>query len=210
MTANVRTAFRASATGTPPRSCGRIFTCGEAQIATSPFIYRGVGIFMPEKVGNLQPETAELVKRFGGAVDIPAFGGRLEVNLAPSARVTSVGGLAHFAMFLRQTGLFDRLCRDFPVRHRSNNSCSNRDILGTAAFAILLGKTRHVHIEALRHNEAARELLGLGEVVSEAERQKTEVPQAVDGARPGGVADGVRVREGHEGTRVGVLRARHE
>ena len=54
MTTNARTAFPAPATGTPPRSCGRIFTCGEAQIATSPFIYRGVGIFMPEKVGNLQ------------------------------------------------------------------------------------------------------------------------------------------------------------
>jgi len=114
------------------------------------------------------PETAELVKRFGGAVDIPAFGGRLEVNWAPGARVTPAGGLAHFAMFLRQTGLFDRLCGDFPVRHRSNNSCSNRDILGTAVLAILLGKTRYVHIEALRHDEAARELLGLGEVVSDA------------------------------------------
>jgi len=114
------------------------------------------------------PETSELVRRFGSAVDIPAFGGRLEVNWVPGARITSVGGLAHFAMFLRQTGLFDRLCGDFPVLHRSNNSCSNRDILGTAVLAILLGKTRYVHIEALRHDEAARELLGLGEVVSDA------------------------------------------
>jgi len=53
MTANERTAFPTT-TGTSPRSCDRIFTCGEAQIATSPFVYRGVGIFMPEKVGNLQ------------------------------------------------------------------------------------------------------------------------------------------------------------
>ena len=110
------------------------------------------------------PEPSELVRRFGGAVDIPAFGGRLEVNWAPGAKVTSAGGLAHFAMFLKASGLFDRLCGDFPVHHRSNNSCSNRDILGTAVLAILLGKTRYVHIEALRHDEAARELLGLGEV----------------------------------------------
>ena len=114
------------------------------------------------------PEPSELVRRFGGAVDIPAFGGRLEVNWAPGAKVTSAGGLAHFAMFLKASGLFDRLCGDFPVHHRSNNSCSNRDILGTAVLAILLGKTRYVHIEALRHDEAARELLGLGEVVSDA------------------------------------------
>ncbi len=28
------------------------------------------------------PEPSELVRRFGSAVDIPAFGGRLEVNRA--------------------------------------------------------------------------------------------------------------------------------
>lgn len=54
MTANARATFPAPATGTPPRSCGRIFTCGEAQIATLPFVYRSMGIFMPEKLGNLQ------------------------------------------------------------------------------------------------------------------------------------------------------------
>lgn len=54
MTANARATFPAPATGTPPRSCGRIFTCGEAQIATLPFVYRCMGIFMPEKLGNLQ------------------------------------------------------------------------------------------------------------------------------------------------------------
>ena len=41
-------------TETPSRSRNRIFTCGNTQIATSPFVYRSVGIFMPEKVGNLQ------------------------------------------------------------------------------------------------------------------------------------------------------------
>ena len=62
MTANARATFPAPATGTPPRSCGRVFTCGEAQIVTSPFVYRCMGIFMPEKLGNLQRmnETDEL------------------------------------------------------------------------------------------------------------------------------------------------------
>ena len=61
MTTNERTAFPTT-TGTSPRSCDRIFTCGEAQIATSPFVYRGVGIFMPEKVGNLQAH--EVIGKF--------------------------------------------------------------------------------------------------------------------------------------------------
>ena len=61
------------------------------------------------------PEPSDLVKAFGSAVDVPAFGGRLEVSWAPGARVTSVGGLVYFATFLKATGLFDRLCADFPV-----------------------------------------------------------------------------------------------
>ena len=49
----------------------------------------------------------------------------------------------------------------------SNNSCSKRDIVGSAVLAILLGKTRYVHINELRHDESARRLLGLGKIVSE-------------------------------------------
>ena len=114
------------------------------------------------------PEPSDLVKAFGSAVDVPAFGGRLEVNWAPGARVTSAGGLVYFATFLKATGLFDRLCADFPVEYASNNASSKRDIVGTAVLAILLGKTRYVHIEAIRHDEAAKELLGLDEIVSDA------------------------------------------
>lgn len=84
--------------------------------------------------------TSELIKQFGHSVDIPAFGGRLEVNWTPGARVTSVGGLAYFATFLKATGLFDRLCEDFPIAYTSNNASSKRDIVGTAVLAILLGK----------------------------------------------------------------------
>ena len=74
------------------------------------------------------PEPHDLVRRFGTAVDVPAFGGRLEVDWSPEERVTSVGGLVFFATFLKETGLFDRLCEDFPIGYRSNNSCSKRDI----------------------------------------------------------------------------------
>ena len=40
--------------GNAPRSRSRIFTCRKMKITTSPFVYRGVAVFMPEKVGNLQ------------------------------------------------------------------------------------------------------------------------------------------------------------
>ena len=47
------------------------------------------------------PEPHDLVRRFGTAVDVPAFGGRLEVNWSPGERVTSFGGLVFFAAFFR-------------------------------------------------------------------------------------------------------------
>lgn len=113
------------------------------------------------------PNSRELAKLTDSSVDLPTFGGRLDVRWEPVARITSVGGLAYFAMFLKSTGLFDRLCEDFPLCYTSNNACSKRDILGTAILAILLGKTRYAHISAIRFDEAAKELLGLDEIVSE-------------------------------------------
>ncbi len=113
------------------------------------------------------PGPNDLARLKDGTVDIPAFGGRLGVEWDPDARVTSAGGLAHFAAYLRSSGLFDELCEDFPINYESNNSCSKRDIVGSAVLAILLGKTRYAHINELRHDESARQLLGLGKIVSE-------------------------------------------
>ena len=45
---------RRQATTRVSRPCSRIFTCGEMEIATSPFICRGVTISMPEELVNLQ------------------------------------------------------------------------------------------------------------------------------------------------------------
>ena len=111
--------------------------------------------------------VAPLAKLTDSSVDLPIFGGRLDVRWEPGARITSVGGLAHFAMFLKNTGLFDRLCEDFPLCHTSNDACSKRDILGTAILAILLGKARYAHINAIRFDVAAKKLPDLDEIVSE-------------------------------------------
>ena len=100
-------------------------------------------------------------------IDIPAYGGRMDVRWDPDTKVTASGGLAYFALFLKTTGLFESLCSDFPVDYRSNHSCSKRDIIGTMVLAILFGKDRYVQINALRNDAAAMELLGLGRIVSE-------------------------------------------
>jgi len=113
------------------------------------------------------PEPSDLASYVGKGIDLPTFGGRMSVQWDPEARVTSVAGLAHFGAFLANVGLFDRMAEDAPFDYRSNNACSKRDIVGTAVLAILLGKTRYVHINELRHDNAARELLALDEIVSE-------------------------------------------
>lgn len=100
-------------------------------------------------------------------IDIPAYGGRMGVRWDPGTKVTASGGLAYFALYLKTTGLFDRLCSDFPVEYRNNNSCTRMDIVGTTVLAILSGKDRYVQINALRNDTAAMELLGLGRIVSE-------------------------------------------
>ena len=118
-------------------------------------------------LGIQVPEPSDLAPFAGEGIDLPTFGGRMSVRWDPTARVTSVAGLAHFSTFLANTGLFDRLAEDAPFDYKSNNACAKRDILGTAVLAILLGKTRYVHINELRHDTAARELLALDEIVSE-------------------------------------------
>ncbi|MBR4259572.1 MAG: hypothetical protein IKQ17_11120, partial [Kiritimatiellae bacterium] len=54
MTVDRNAGIFASSTETPPRSPSRIFTYRKMKIATSPFVYRGAHVFMPEKLGNLQ------------------------------------------------------------------------------------------------------------------------------------------------------------
>lgn len=100
-------------------------------------------------------------------IDIPAYGGRMDVRWDPGTKVTASGGLAYLAVFLKTTGFLDSLCSDFPIDYRSNNSCSKREIVCTMVLAILYGKNRYVQINALRNDAAAMELLGIKRIVSE-------------------------------------------
>ena len=100
-------------------------------------------------------------------VDIPAYGGRMDVRWDPGTKATASGGLAYLAVFLKTTGFLDSLCSDFPIDHRSNNSSSRREIVCTVVLAILYGKNRYVQINALRNDAAAMELLGVKRIVSE-------------------------------------------
>ena len=64
-------------------------------------------------------------------VDIPAFGGKLDVSWNPESQVTQWGGLAYFVSYLKTSGLFDRLVEDAPFHYTSPNAPDVRDVVGT-------------------------------------------------------------------------------
>jgi len=100
-------------------------------------------------------------------VDIPAFGGKLDVSWNPESQVTQWGGLAYFVSYLKTSGLFDRLVEDAPFRYKSPNAPEVRDVVGTTVLAIVCGFSRYVHINRLRNDIVLAMLLGLGRIVCE-------------------------------------------
>ena len=100
-------------------------------------------------------------------VDIPAFGGKLDVSWDPGSQVTQWGGLAYFVSYLKTSGLFDRLVEDAPFHYTSPNAPEVRDVVGTAVLAVVCGFTRYVHINRLRNDTVLAALLGLGRIVCE-------------------------------------------
>jgi len=110
-----------------------------------------------------------LSKAFAPAqtIDIPAFGGKLDVSWNPESQVTQWGGLAYFVSYLKTSGLFDRLVEDAPFHYTSPNAPEVRDVVGTAVLAIVCGFSRYVHINRLRNDTVLAMLLGLGRIVCE-------------------------------------------
>ena len=145
------------------------------------------------------PEPRDLVRKFGTAVDVPAFGGRLEVDWSPGERVTSVRGLVYFATFLKETGRFDRLCKDFPISYKSNNSSSKRDIVGTAVLAILLARLS-------KKREKTPTLPGFSlfsvSFASVSTRPTTRQPQSRSGKQRGSAAKSTAKNPGNWGRKL--------
>ena len=101
------------------------------------------------------------------AVDIPAFGGKLDVSWDPDAQVTQWGGLAYFVSYLKSSGLFERLVDDAPFHFTSPNAHDVRDIVGTMVLAIVCGYSRYVHINRLQNDKVLAGLLDLRCITSD-------------------------------------------
>lgn len=98
-------------------------------------------------------------------VDTP--GGRFRAHFDDQTPVSALGPVVFFAQFLRAGGRFDALCADAPLEYHSPNAPAVRDVVGTLLLGILAGHWRYAHLTALRFDEVAPALLGLGRIVSE-------------------------------------------
>jgi hypothetical protein len=76
-------------------------------------------------------------------INIPAFGGKLDVSWNPESQVTQWGGLAYFVSYLKTIGLFDRLVEDAPFHYTSPNAPEVCDVVGTTVLVIICGFTHN-------------------------------------------------------------------
>lgn len=115
----------------------------------------------------MQKSTHSPVSCATQIVDIPAFGGKLDVKWDTQSQVTQWGGLAYFLSFLKTNGFLDLLVEDAPFHYTSPNAPKVRDVVGTIVLAIVCGASRYVHINRLRNDTVLASLLGLERIVSE-------------------------------------------
>lgn len=93
--------------------------------------------------------------------------GALEARWDGGGRMTSLGGLAYFAEYLKEGGFLDELLRCSPLRYASNNAPDPADVMGTLVVSVLDGITRYSGINGLRRDEVCPELMGFRRMVSE-------------------------------------------
>ena len=82
-------------------------------------------------------------------------------------RMTSLGGMAYFAEYLRDSGFLELLLHGSPLRYSSPNAPDPADVMGSLLVAVLSGLSRYAAINELRRDMVCPELLGFGRIVSE-------------------------------------------
>ena len=112
-----------------------------------------------------QDQPVATVETFSGKVEL-----RWEVQGArmdEEAGVTAFGQRPYFVEFLKTSGLFEAWVKDGPLSYTSPNAPAKREVLATLLLSVLAGQRRYAHLDALRADTLAPQLLGVNKRVSE-------------------------------------------
>ena len=128
-------------------------------------------------MGEEKFEQTALVKAVQGAIAVQAQqsgdlrvatpGGVFQVRWDENASASALGQLAFFGEFLEVAQLFERWVKSCPLEYTSPNAPQVRDVLGTWLLSILDGQRRYAHINGLRGDAVAPQILGMTRIISD-------------------------------------------
>ena len=102
-----------------------------------------------------------------GDLRVATPGGVFQVRWDENASASALGQLAFFGEFLEVSGLFQRWVESCPLQYTSPNAPAVRDVLGTWLLSILDGQRRYAHINGLRGDAVAPQILGMTRIISD-------------------------------------------
>lgn len=102
-----------------------------------------------------------------GDLRVATPGGVFQVRWDENASASALGQLAFFGEFLEVSGLFQRWVESCPLAYTSPNAPEVRDVLGTWLLSILDGQRRYAHINGLRGDAVAPQILGMTRIISD-------------------------------------------
>ena len=127
---------------------------GEDQFAQTALVkaVQGAIAVQPQQSGDLRVATP---------------GGVFQVRWDDNASASALGQLAFFGEFLEVSQLFDRWVESCPLEYTSPNAPEVRDVLGTWLLSILDGQRRYAHINGLRGDAVAPQILAMTRIISD-------------------------------------------
>lgn len=127
---------------------------GEEKFAETALVnaIQGAIAVLPERAGDLRVATP---------------GGVFQVRWDENSSASALGQLAFFAEFLQVPELFERWVESCPLEYTSPNAPEVRDVLGTWLLSILDGQRRYAHINGLRGDAVAPQVLGMSRIISD-------------------------------------------
>lgn len=102
-----------------------------------------------------------------GELRVVTPGGVFQVRWDENASASALGQLAFFGEFLEVSGLFERWVKSCPLEYTSPNAPEVRDVLGTWLLSILDGQRRYAHINGLRGDAVAPQILAMTRIISD-------------------------------------------